>query len=738
MHDGESWRESEVRRFVHAYPRLALFSGALLFATFSTAWIILQSPNFLAGYDFQRMHYFYRAFYRNALLAGRLPLWNPYVGLGRPFLSDIEAQTFYPPNLLVLPFGVRIGAALLLILHQAIAICGGACLARKLGAQTVPGFLAGVGMALASPFTARLATGMVPVYFLLCWWPALLWLGACLQDSWSRRDAARFAAVACMAILSGNPPILFVEFLGLFVFLICRADWGVALAGWRVQLRNHAGIAAAALLGAGLACVQLLPFAELVSQGNRPIHSAQFAVANGIPPASWLSLFFPTSVRFGPNWEYDLYCGLLPLFAAIGGVVFWRDRNMRGLLGLGLAGALLGVGDRAPFLSWVVQVVPGAGALRFPSRYGILFATALIGLAAVSITRRPARPSLPILACFGICASFIVWLRPYVIGTHGSAGDYYAIHLGVLGIAAVLMALWRYRPLWPRFGMAAACAMAAFCTCDWLWAIHLEAPVYSMYGFRTNEESVRTELERNGLLVPGAVPPRILFDPSDLCENAGMTGGFSTINSYVNPALMRVWSYLHVASGVPASTSDFIRLPRAIDDSADRMKSINLTAALDHQTRRLVIQEPSDPRVYMVFDAEVVQDWRAAEQRMGDGHELRRKALIEAGYAPEFTPTPGIHAASAVITHFEPESIDVSTHSDATGILVLDEAWYPGWRATIAQTPVNVFPVNGWMRGVVVPPGDHEIKFTYHSRFLQLGSGVSLVSALILAALVLC
>jgi len=291
-----AWDKSSVRRLSVRSPRFALCVGALLFGSFSTAWMLLQSPNFFSGYDFVRMHAYYRAYYREALLAGRLPLWNPFVGLGRPFLADIETGTLYPPNLLLLPLGVYGGTAVLLVLHQATAFFCGVRLGRKLGAGAGPSLVVGAGIALASPFTARLASGALPVYFSLCWWPALLWLGASLQDAWHPRTAGGFAAVLALAILAGNPPILFVEFVGLLAFLLCRLDWKGT--DWRTHLGNHAGLAMAAIIGAGLAGAQLLPFAELVGQGNRPLHAAAFAVANGMPPASWLSLIFPTSAAF--------------------------------------------------------------------------------------------------------------------------------------------------------------------------------------------------------------------------------------------------------------------------------------------------------------------------------------------------------------------------------------------------------------------------------------------------------
>src|SRR5829696_1036728 len=40
-------------------------------------------------------------FLRTSLTAGRLPLWNPYSGLGKPFLADPTNAVLYPASFLV-------------------------------------------------------------------------------------------------------------------------------------------------------------------------------------------------------------------------------------------------------------------------------------------------------------------------------------------------------------------------------------------------------------------------------------------------------------------------------------------------------------------------------------------------------------------------------------------------------------------------------------------------------------
>jgi hypothetical protein len=341
------------------------------------------------------------------------------------------------------------------------------------------------------------------------------------------------------------------------------------------------------------------------------------------------------------------------------------------------------------------------------------------------------------MACFAIGVSWIIWLRPYVVGRHGDAGPYYAIHVAALGGAALVVGLWHCRSRWPNSSGIIGCALGVFCAGDWLWSIHLQAPVYSMYGYQTEEMLVRSGLEHAGLLLAGAPPPRISFNPGSLCENGGMTEGFSTYNSYANPSLSRVWNYLHVATGVPESTTDFIRLPESIDEKTGRLDSLNLVANLDRGSGLFDIHAATDPRAYVVFDVEPAPDWTVAEEKMASGFNFHERALLDAGIFPGLRVARGPHAGSAEINRFDNDRVAVRVRADSPGILVLAEAWYPGWRAVTHGREADVFPANGWMRGVVVPVGENEIVLSYHPQSLAMGLWISLLGGAALAALLL-
>ena len=74
----------------------------------------------------------------------------------------------------------------------------------------------------------------------------------------------------------------------------------------------------------------------------------------------------------------------------------------------------------------------------------------------------------------------------------------------------------------------------------------------------------------------------------------------------------------------------------------------------------------------------------------------------------------------------------VVENNDSDAVLVLTDTYYPGWLATLDGKRVPILPTNIKQRGVVVPPGNHDVRFSYSPKSLAWGTVASLLSVVFL------
>jgi hypothetical protein len=184
-----------------------------------------------------------------------------------------------------------------------------------------------------------------------------------------------------------------------------------------------------------------------------------------------------------------------------------------------------------------------------------------------------------------------------------------------------------------------------------------------------------------------------------------------------------------------------------IDDSAGACHPVRqFAAATDHwrETRTLSggaysMVENLRPvrRVWLVsrvvrFPAEDMPSVLLHGRKMPDGtaFEPYRTALVEEDVpfrGGEDDPT-----ATACITRHEPHRVTVTTRADAETFLVLGDVYYPGWQARVDGSPTRLYRADYALRGVIVPPGEHEVEFVFRPGSFYIGTAVTGVSAAVL------
>jgi hypothetical protein len=114
----------------------------------------------------------------------------------------------------------------------------------------------------------------------------------------------------------------------------------------------------------------------------------------------------------------------------------------------------------------------------------------------------------------------------------------------------------------------------------------------------------------------------------------------------------------------------------------------------------------------------------------GAPFDPRRVALLEDGTPTTAAPLDA--SASARVTTWRPNDLEVETDSVAPAFLVLSEIFYPGWRASIDGTAAPIARTNYVLRGVAVPAGRHRVRFVFRPPLVLLGAVISALSALAL------
>lgn len=141
------------------------------------------------------------------------------------------------------------------------------------------------------------------------------------------------------------------------------------------------------------------------------------------------------------------------------------------------------------------------------------------------------------------------------------------------------------------------------------------------------------------------------------------------------------------------------------------------------------------PRAYVVYGARHVGDEsQAVAELLSPEFPRWRLALTAEPVAlPAAAPAP---LTPATIVSSEDTRVVIRATALTDGLLVLGDSYYPGWEATVDGERAPIVRSNHIFRGVLLPPGEHEVVFVFRPCSLFLGLGIAFVGGLLAAGLV--
>jgi hypothetical protein len=683
-------------------------------------------------------------FAARSLRAGVIPLWNPHLYSGAPFVADNQTGLFYPINLLTFAlFGEPSYAVMevLVVFHIWLAGANMVALARGLGLRRLAALLGGLAFALSDLFVTHV--GNLNLNATAAWLPLLL---LCTHRALTRRSAgwaAGAGAVLAVAALAGHAQMLLFLALTLALYLFYRLVIDRPFGPWRRALHTLGLAAIIVAVGVGGAALMLLPAYEMAGHTDRGHLSYEEATRYSLPPQALIGLLVPGfygrgAAGFWGSWKRVEvgYAGIATLVLTAVGLashITSHDEDFPvGFFALLTPLAfLLAMGSHTPLYGWLYRYAPTFDQVRVPARLIVLADLGLAALAAYGLDRLLCGKMDHCAVWVGACGLIaggillVVGLPQAKVAPPpdrvSSAATSIIIAAALLGISGVLTWLAR-RWKWSGWLLPLLLAVDLIGLGS---TVEIE-PNDPTLGFR-HEDAI-------AFLRQDAALFRIEGNAGAWQPDAALVHGLYDVGGIYNPLGLAPYQAYRWAMGERGGPLyNLLGVKYVLADKGKPPGDERLVPVYTANPEiDVYLNTEALPRAFLVYRSQIVPDhaaaWRAIHTPEFDPAET---VVLELGEPLLSDPGDGERHISFV--RYGLNEIELAARTPASGYLVSSDVYYPGWRATVDGVPVEILRADYILRAIPLSPGKHTIRMMFAPWTWRLGLAVSLVTWLGLA-----
>ncbi len=802
--EGKKARKAAPRPEPEATPRIPGWLPAALFIALTLLLFreFVFSDRMLFGGDTLGLGYVARAFYAQALTElGTFPRWAPQILGGTPFLEALSGgDSLYPPSLLLLLMMEPYRAlGWKLVIHVAAAGFFMFGWVRALGASRPAALLGGTAYLLAPYMVSLVYPGHDGKLFVTALAPLLFWV---VERHFQRPSLRAFTAVAlviALVIYTTHFQMAYFLFGAVGLYAIVRAIevWrGAATDGAEATVSPGAARAAglrfglfltAAVAGAGIAAVQLVPAVEYVTESSRRIQTTREAAQESgvewssswsLHPEEAMALVIPEFAgnnSGGADWSQGTYWGrnvtrdnhsgagvVTLLLAAVALFGAGSRRALRWFFASLAALALLfALGAHTPVWRIFYEIVPGIRLFRAPDQVMFLFVLSAATLAALGLDRVLA---VATDESSGVRVTRTLWIAVGALGA-----------LALLAASGALTSIWTtgfyadidaarlerlaqlepfiVRGAWTSFALALTAAVIVWTLrAGYMPAgavVGLLVFVVAVDEFRVSSGFIRT-LDFAQWSAPDANIRAVLEREQGSTEPYRLLS-FAQNGQDVHPALhgIELAGGHHpndlsryreligmVGSGLPQNLldSDVRRLLNVryvlwpdyqFGQSISGMPIVSRTQLQNGTPYETILEDAGLPRARLVGGATVKSDAEAVPYMLSDAFDPVREVVLA-------EPSPVALDGSAPVGSVTwrtrtPNELSLSVDTERPALLVIADNWFPAWHATVDGAEAPVLRAYHTLRAVPVPAGQHEVVMRYRSGTVARSLWVTLI-----------
>ncbi|MBI5118165.1 YfhO family protein [Candidatus Poribacteria bacterium] len=671
----------------------------------------------------------------------RLPLWNPHVAMGAPFLADLQSAHFYP---LKIPLFIHPTPFMWDLFFVIRIVFGGIftyCFCRMWNISRAGSLAASFIFMYCGNAVLYIHMNRLSAEVML---PFVLVFTERLARSVTLRNAVLLALVFGVMQLGGaGPQSAFALTLFATAYFLFRAT---TAASSRKGVGAALGYyALAGLVGLLISLPTIVPFIEFVRLSFHTHHDTGLV---SVPPTESILFFVPFFL--GEHSFVITYIGVIAPTLALTALMAGRDRKLIYFL-WGFIVFYLARTFGVPGTNWI-ESLPLFKQTFFPKYFHPPFIFSLAVCAAVGFDfalmgqeRRWSR----LWALAPVSIFLVAFYRTYrgPIGQMGKTSQV-ATQLGlsflIIFVLALILALCRSERIQYRIRASLLCL-----------AVFGEMFFYTLpldYPRRANPFDQAPYIRFLGqdhasfrvFSLQGVLPPNysMAFGLSDIGANNGIF-----ISQYIE--LMRAAINPVSGYGIPANAGtpniispllNLFNVKYLISRSYLSLPPSRFRLVYDNEVK---IYENAEcmPRAFVIYQWEEIKDGAETLRRMISGaFDMRESVFVEeqpldggkpnGKTATTSTPAPEIvrYAANEVV---------IKASVTRNSLLVLTDSFYPGWKATVDGQRTRIIRADYLFRAVYLTPGEHTVRFVYRPMSFWLSLIISAVTAIGIVGLLL-
>jgi hypothetical protein len=733
---------------------LGMFGDVL----FTTKPIMLSS----ATTDIANIYAYWCPFAAEQLRQGHVPLWNPYVFCGQPFLGWGVGGVLYPPNwldlVLALPRSINLGIAF----HVFLAGLFTYVWALRRGLHPLAGITSAALFMFSGAYFFHVYAGHLMLLYGLAWMPLVL----ASVDEWIRTRKLGWILLGMAAVAMQ----LFVGDLQGWFYTALVAGLLTAFQLLKTPQRSKIllGLLAMYVGAVALGAIQLLISLQAGSESVRGGGvSYEFASMVSFAPENLLTLLAPgffgdmvTLPYWGRwyLWEMCLFIGISGLSLAVYGAICGQREFRRALVPLTIILLVLAFGSNTPLFRILYRWLPGFDHLRGNAKFiihasllmamlagtgldhllksprenrwwalGLLVTSVIVGSAAREI-RSAARSSEP--ATWWTHAMQSIYATQEAYPPAAVYSDAASVKkAGALASHCLFVAAAEFLVVSGLFFLAGTSRRATYAL-----AFMAIAEIFAFARTtRTTFELPDTQSPNlHAFLDKHPGDYRIFYQRT---PNMAMWLGKEDVWGYSPSTLKRYAEFMAFTQG---------QSPDGVTLYVDMSQFHPLHAMLrwryafisDKDGDRILTAKSFMPRLQLLQECRVIHGRDAIFQAMtSPTFDPQQQVILETEPTP--APTPFAEKGTASIVDSSAGQLTVEADLPHPAILLITDAYSNGWRAQplegSAQRAYQVLPANYTLQAVPLSAGHHRIQLEYLPAAYQKGKWITLVSLLAFA-----